>query len=70
MELNGPQTTHLLALFGGGAKKDGGDGMLGGIQFIYNTGLNNGAQYILNGGDPSQLPQPNFLTLKEFNNDD
>ena len=36
---NAADITRALALLGGGAKKDGGDGMLGGIKNIFEKGI-------------------------------
>ncbi len=35
---NAANITHALAQLGGGSKKDGGDGMKGGLEFIFNAG--------------------------------
>jgi len=40
---NASQITHGLAQLGGGAKKDGGSGMMGGMQNILKTGIEIGA---------------------------
>lgn len=36
---NAADIARALALLGGGAKKDGGDGMLGGIENVFKIGI-------------------------------
>jgi len=37
---NAANITHGLAQLGGGSKKNGGGGMIAGMEFIFNAGLN------------------------------
>ena len=46
---NAANITHGLAQFGGGSKKEGGDGMLGGVQNVFKKGLEIGNQLGLEG---------------------
>lgn len=43
--------THGLAQLGGGSKRDGGSGMMGGMQMIFKTGVKVGNQLGLEGKD-------------------
>jgi len=43
------QITHGLAQLGGGAKKDGGDGMMGGMKNIAESFYNLGQQHAIQG---------------------
>ena len=36
---NAANITHALAQLGGGAKKDGGDGMMKGLENVFKTGI-------------------------------
>ncbi|SFP71444.1 hypothetical protein SAMN04487928_106130 [Butyrivibrio proteoclasticus] len=51
---NAANITHGLAQLGGGSKKDGGSGMMGGMQFIFKTGIQLGNQLGLEGKDVSE----------------
>lgn len=46
---NAANITHGLAQLGGGSKKDGGSGMMGGLQNVFKTGLILGNQMGLEG---------------------
>ncbi len=46
---NAANITHALAQLGGGAKKDGGDGMMKGLENVFKTGVEFGAQIALHG---------------------
>lgn len=46
---NAANITHALAQLGGGAKKDGGDGMMKGLENVFKTGIEFGAQIALSG---------------------
>lgn len=45
--------THALAQLGGGSKKEGGDGMMKGLENIFKTGVEYGAQIAL--GNSQQI---------------
>ncbi len=45
---NAADITKALALFGGGAKKDGGGGMLQGAQNLFQSGIEYGVKLALN----------------------
>ncbi len=47
--------THGLAQLGGGSKREGGSGMMGGMQMIFKTGLQIGNQFGLEGKDVTAL---------------
>ncbi|WP_352397238.1 hypothetical protein [[Clostridium] aminophilum] len=36
---NASDITHILAKLGGGSKKTGGEGMIGGLKMIFKTGV-------------------------------
>lgn len=44
---NAANITHALAQLGGGSKKEGGDGMMKGIENVFKTGVEYGAQMVL-----------------------
>lgn len=44
---NAANITHGLAQLGGGSKKDGGGGMMKGVENIFAAGVNYGAQQAL-----------------------
>lgn len=44
---NAANITHALAQLGGGSKKEGGDGMMKGIEKVFKTGVEYGAQIAL-----------------------
>ena len=46
---NAAKITRALALLGGGSKKDGGDGMMKGLENVFKTGVEYGTQIALNG---------------------
>ncbi len=46
---NAANITHALAQLGGGAKKDGGDGMMKGLENVFKTGVEFGTQMALDG---------------------
>ena len=48
---NATNITHGLAQLGGGSKREGGSGMMGGIQNIFQTGVRIGNQLGLEGQD-------------------
>ena len=41
---NAANITHALAQLGGGSKKEGGDGMMKGIENVFKTGVEYGVQ--------------------------
>ncbi|WP_022779556.1 hypothetical protein [Butyrivibrio sp. AE3009] len=51
---NAANFTHGLAQLGGGSLKEGGSGMLGGIQTVFKVGVRIGNQYGLEGKDLSK----------------
>ena len=44
---NAANITHALAQLGGGSKKEGGDGMMKGIENVFKTRVEYGAQMVL-----------------------
>lgn len=53
---NAANITHGLAQIGGGAKKDGGGGMLAGVQNIFEAGVNYGVQQAIgNNQTPAKI---------------
>ncbi|MCR5195926.1 MAG: hypothetical protein K6D38_06375 [Pseudobutyrivibrio sp.] len=48
---NAANLTHGLAQLGGGSKREGGSGMMGGMQMIFKTGVQIGNQLGLEGKD-------------------
>lgn len=48
---NAANLTHGLAQLGGGSKREGGSGMMGGMQMIFKTGVTIGNQLGLEGKD-------------------
>lgn len=46
---NAANITHALAQLGGGSKKEGGDGMMKGLENIFKTGVELGARKALEG---------------------
>ncbi len=59
---NAADITKALALLGGGAKKDGGGGMLQGAQNIFKSGLECGEKLALN----TQQQAKEIETAKNF----
>lgn len=51
---NAANITHALAQLGGGSKKEGGDGMMKGIENIFKTGVELGGQIT---GNSQQTPK-------------
>ena len=54
---NAANITHGLAQLGGGSKKEGGDGMMKGLENIFKTGIEYGARMAL---DDSQQSSENI----------
>ncbi len=52
---NASNITRGLAQLGGGSIKDGGSGMMGGMQMIFKTGVKVGSQLGLEGKDVSAV---------------
>lgn len=52
---NASNITHGLAQLGGGSKKDGGSGMMGGMQNIFKKGIEIGNKMGLEGKSVSDL---------------
>ena len=44
---NAANITHALAQLGGGSKKEGGDGMMKGLENIFKEGVKYGSQIVL-----------------------
>ena len=44
---NAANITHALAQLGGGSKKEGGDGMMKGLENIFKEGVRYGSQIVL-----------------------
>nr|WP_297708248.1 hypothetical protein [uncultured Butyrivibrio sp.] len=51
---NAANITHGLAQLGGGSKKEGGSGMMGGMQTIFKTAYMMGHQDTLDGKYPNE----------------
>lgn len=51
---NAANLTHGLAQLGGGSLKEGGSGMIGGIQTVFKVGVQIGNKYGLEGKDLSK----------------
>lgn len=68
---NAANITHGLAQLGGGSKKEGGDGMMKGLENIFKTGIECGAQMAL--GDDQQSSEnirvSSILSLGDGNSD-
>ena len=65
---NAANITHGLAQLGGGSKKDGGGGMLKGMENIFKVGIEYGTQLALNGGQSSQnIEVSSILNIEEKN---
>ena len=61
---NAAQVTHALAQLGGGAKKDGGGGMMEGIKNVYNTGFSQGVQHTIdNNRSPKEIETSTTLQI-------
>lgn len=52
---NAANITHGLAQLGGGSKKNGGEGMMGGMQNIFKKGVEYGMQQALSGKTADQI---------------
>ena len=52
---NASNITHGLAQLGGGSKKEGGEGMMGGMQNIFATGVQYGNKLGLEGKDVKDI---------------
>ena len=67
---NAANITHGLAQLGGGSKRDGGGGMMKGVENIFKAGVEYGARLSL---DNSQAPQninaSNVFLLEDEKND-
>ncbi len=67
---NAANITHGLAQIGGGAKKDGGGGMLAGVQNIYKLGVNYGAQQAIgNSQTLAKIESPVHLLFDDVKGD-
>lgn len=63
---NAANIAHGLAQLGGGAKKDGGGGMMKGIENIFATGVNLGYQQGLSTNQsPNEIENPIIHLLKD-----
>lgn len=63
---NAANITHGLAQLGGGAKKDGGGGMMKGVESIFNAGVNYGFQQTLgNNQTPEKIGNPAVPLLSD-----
>ena len=61
---NAANITHGLAQLGGGSKKEGGEGMLGGVANVFQKGLEIGNQLGLEGKDLSNASELNDFSKK------
>ena len=63
---NAADITKALALFGGGAKKDGGGGMLQGAQNLFQSGVEWGLNLQQS---PKEIETPIFFLTKDTKDD-
>lgn len=67
---NAANITHGLAQLGGGSKKDGGGGMMQGVENIFKAGVKYGAQLVLsNPQSQYDIDASNVFTLGDANKD-
>lgn len=67
---NAANITHGLAQLGGGSKKDGGGGMMKGVENIFKVGIEYGAQLALgNQQSLSNIDASTILSLEDENSD-
>ena len=66
---NAANITHALSQLGGGAKKDGGGGMLGGIQNIFAAGFQAGQLPPGEQPAPKSIEPPEVLSLENGSGD-
>lgn len=68
---NAANITHGLAQLGGGSKKEGGDGMMKGLENIFKTGVEYGARMVLNDSRQSSesIGVSSILPLEDENSD-
>ncbi len=68
-KLNAANITHGLAQLGGGSKKDGGGGMMKGVENIFKVGVEYGAQLALNSQQsPSKIDALTIFILGDKSN--
>ena len=66
---NAANITHGLAQLGGGSKKDGGGGMMKGIENVFKVGVEYGAQLALdNQKESSNIDAPTIFMLGDESN--
>lgn len=66
---NAANITHGLAQLGGGSKKDGGGGMMKGVENIFKVGVEYGAQLALNSQQsPSNIDASTIFILRDKSN--
>ncbi len=63
MGINASQFTQVMALIGGGAKKDGGKGMIGGAEKLFYAGAQYGNKLGLEG---KELPTIDSVSLPKL----
>ena len=51
---NAAQITHGLAQLGGGSKKEGGGGMLKGVENIFKSGIDYGSQQVISSNESEE----------------
>ncbi len=67
---NAANITHGLAQLGGGSKKDGGGGMMKGVENIFKVGVEYGAQLVLdNQQSTSNIDVSKIILLGNKSND-
>lgn len=57
--------THGLAQLGGGSKKDGGGGMMKGVENIFRVGVEYGSQLALGQQPPKSIDASTMLSLED-----
>lgn len=66
---NAANITHGLAQLGGGSKKDGGGGMMKGVENIFKVGVEYGTQLALNSQQsPSKIDASTIFILGDKSN--
>lgn len=68
---NAADITKALALLGGGPKKDGGGGMMKGLENVFKTGVEYGTQIALNSNQqtPKDIGSSPIFSLEDRNDD-
>ena len=67
---NAANITHGLAQLGGGAKKDGGGGMIKGIENVFKAGIDYGVQQAIGSNQsPDEIEAPIVLQIGEGKGD-